>query len=289
MRVFLLIAVSALALQPIAPAFAAGDDDGPVATAPEAGRTPDAAPPADSASSLTPPAPRPYAPPPAYTPPPAPPPPPAYTAVSPPPPPAAPPPPEPVATRAYAPPPAPSAAEAATTVAYAPSGKSAPFVAITPGRDALAGPLSLVGAVAAINLERQDGAKLLAANDIADPAAAIGGRVAQALAAARGGAVAADAAGAGYVVTVETRNWGFSYYVLDWSHYYLVYSAHAELADAHTSRVIARADCTHKADGASERYSFDELTGNGASVLKAQLGAVVEACSAQLAAKLGRG
>ena len=312
-----IVAGAALLLGPAA-GLAQSADDGPIATAPDAPRN-DQLPPPDRPD--TPPAayaPRPaYAPPPApaYQPPPqaeAPPPAPAYApppqqAYAPPPqPPAeAPPPPEapPPATAYAAPPPvaapveqAAAAAGAGGPVAYATPAKHPSFLADTASKDAMAGALSFAGAAIAINAEMQAGDKLISSDAIDDPAPAIAHAVAADYAAAHGGAAAetpadwdgASAGSARYLIKVSTSGWGFTYYPLDWSHYHLTYDAKLELVDVASRKVLAKGTCSHKADTANERFTYDDLTGNGGATLKSQLKAIADECVAQFRAEVAR-
>lgn len=286
-RLITVVAGAALLLAP-APALSQSSDDGPIATAPDAPR------------NTAPPPPEPPA-----QPPPA-----AYAAPQPEasPPPAAPAPLEPPRaqqppTAAYAaPPPAqapPTAAAdtAAAAVAYTGSPHRVSFLADTASKDAMASALALPGAAVAINAEQRAGDKLVAADAIADPSAEIAHAVARGYAAALGGAAADaptdwDGAGAGwarYLVKVATTQWGFTYYPLDWKHYHLTYDARLELVDIVSKLVLVKATCSHKADAASERFSYRDLTDAGGATLKSQLGAIAEECVAQFKAEMAKG
>lgn len=291
-RLTTIVAGAALLLAPSA-GLAQSSDDGPIATAPDAPRNAEQPPP-DQPDQPPPPAA-------------------AYAAPAPPaPPPPAPPPPEPAAEAApppapyvapQAPPPAAEAPAAALATAAAPPGAVAyavpprhvSFLADTASKDAMAGALSFAGAAMAISSEMQAGDKLISANAVDDPAPSIARAIAQDYAAAHGGAVAdapadwdgASAGSARYLVKVATAGWGFTYYPLDWSHYHLTYDAKLELVDVASKRVLAKGTCSHKAD-ASERFSYDELTGNGAATLKSQLKAITDECVAQFRAEVAR-
>lgn len=301
-----IVAGAALLLAPAA-GLAQSADDGPIATAPDAPRN-DQSPPPDRPDEPPPP-PSAYArpPQPAYAPP-------AAPAEAPPPAPAYAPPPQ----AAYAPPPQPpaeapppaaayaapppseappvqaAAAGPAGPVAYASPSRHVSFLADTASKDAMAGALSFAGAAMAINAEMQAGDKLVSSDAIDDPAPAIAHEVALEYAAAHGGAAAdapADwdggaAGSARYLVKVATSGWGFTYYPLDWSHYHLTYDAKLELVDVASKRVIAKATCSHKPDSAAEHFTYDDLTGNGGSVLKSQLKAIADACVAQFKAEV---
>jgi hypothetical protein len=149
----------------------------------------------------------------------------------------------------------------------------------------------------AINSEIQAGDKLVNTDAIADPAATIAHAVASDYAASLGGSAADapsgwDGDGAGYaryLVKVATTQWGFTYYPLDWRHYHLTYDAKLELVDVVTKKVVARGSCSHKADAASEHFSYVDLTGNGAATLKTQLRAIADECVAQFKANVAKG
>ncbi len=160
----------------------------------------------------------------------------------------------------------------------------------------MAGALSFAGAAMAINAEMAAGDKLLSADAIEDPAPTIAHAVALDYAAAHGGAASdapadwdgASAGSARYMVRVATSGWGFTYYPLDWSHYHLTYDAKLELVDVASKRVLAKGTCSHKADGANERFTYDDLTGNGGAKLKTQLKAIADECVAQFKAEVAR-
>jgi hypothetical protein len=169
------------------------------------------------------------------------------------------------------------------------------FLADTASKDAMAGALSFAGAALAINAEMQAGDKLVSADAIDDPAPTIAHAVALDYAAAHGGAASdapADwdtaAGSARYLVKVATSGWGFTYYPLDWGHYHLTYDAKLELVDVASKRVVAKGVCSHKADTASERFTYDDLTGNGGATLKSQLKAIADECVAQFKAEVAK-
>jgi hypothetical protein len=303
-----IVASAALLLAPAA-GLAQSADDGPIATAPDAPRN-NAAPPPDQ-PDLPPTAPAAYAPraaapappepaaaaqppPQAYAPQP-----PAYAAPAPPPP-----------AEAYAPPPTPPAEAAAPppasyaapaqpalaaqasggAVAYAAPAHRPSFLADTASKDALAGALSFAGAAMAINAEMSAGDKLINADAVDDPAPAIAREVAEGYA-AQSGAQVADApaawdggGSARYLVRVLTSEWGFTYYPLDWGHYHLTYDAKLELVDIASKHVIAKASCSHRPNQSAEHFTYDDLTGNGGSMLKSQLKAIAGECAAQFKA-----
>jgi hypothetical protein len=302
-----IVAGAALALAPVA-GLAQSDDDAPIATAPEASRAAAEAPPPEPQSYAAPPS--------AYAPPPAPyaPPPPSY---APPPPSYAPPPrqqsaeapppapytPPPAASYAAPPPQTPPAGQdaqaaqqrsagAGGAVAFAAPQKRPSFLADMASKDAMAGALSFAGAAIAINQEMKAGDKLVVDDSIDDPAQAIARQVAADYAAVHGGAVAdqpadwdgASASGAHFLVKVATSGWGFTYYPLDWNHYHLTYDAKLEVVDIATKQVVAKAACSHKADPASEHFTYEAMTENGGAVLKSQLKAIADECVVQFRA-----
>ncbi len=301
MRARLITVVAGAALLLLAPAAALSQssDDGPIATAPDAPRNtapppPDEppAPPPPAAVYRAQPAPPPPAPPVASAPP-------AAAAA---PPPAAQAPPTAAAAAAASPPagqaPTTAAADtAAAAVAFTGSPHHVPFLADTASKDAISGALSLPGAAVAINSEQRAGDQLVGADAIADPSAEIAHAVARGYAATLGGAAADaptdwDGAGAGwarYLVKVATTQWGFTYYPLDWKHYHLTYDARLELVDIVSKQVLVKATCSHKADAASERFSYGDLTDAGGATLKSQLGAIAEECVAQFKADMAKG
>jgi hypothetical protein len=296
-RLMTMVAGAALLLAPAA-GLAQSSDDGPIATAPDAPRNAEQPPPDQPDQPPPPPAayaaPQPQAPPPPAPAPPEPsaeaaPPPAAYAAPQAPyqaPPPAAEAPPAALATAGGPP----------GAVAYAVPPRHVSFLADTASKDAMAGALSFAGAAMAINSEMQAGDKLISADAIDDPAPAIAHAVAEAYAAAHGDETAdapadwdgGSAGSARYLVKVATAGWGFTYYPLDWGHYHLTYDAKLELVDVASKRVVAKGTCSHKADAASEHFSYDDLTGNGGAALKSQLKSIADECVAQFNAEVAK-
>jgi len=200
--------------------------------------------------------------------------------------------------------PPPNMAQAATDnagpgdgVSFVQLSKPAPFLADTAGKQAVAGAFGMIGAIAAYEMQVKAGARIVADNGLEDPSIEVARRLATDYAAAHGGHAAAQpivvdhrmdesqlgavANGSRYVMDVETRWWGFIYYSLDWSHYHVTYIGYLRLFDLQTHKVIAKGACTHKYVAANEKFSYDELTGNGAQVLKSQLRAVADECVAK--------
>jgi hypothetical protein len=164
--------------------------------------------------------------------------------------------------------------------------KKPDFAASTPAKATFA----VIGALAAIS----EGNDLVAANRIDDPADAIAAGLSQALAANHGtrvvsppiavngddvNQIAATAKGkARFVVDVQTFNWGLIYFPTDWTHYRIMYAAKARLIDVESNMVISEGLCKQMAETNANAPTYNQLTGNGAALLKKELGRYAGAC-----------
>ena len=87
-----------------------------------------------------------------------------------------------------------------------------------------------------------------------------------------------DAGHKGVVLDVETINWMFIYFPLDWSHYRIMYVARARLIDANTGKRIAQAPCTYKSDDKTPP-TYDQMLADKAALLKTMLAAAANSCA----------
>ena len=162
------------------------------------------------------------------------------------------------------------------------------FSAITYGRAAIGG---LIGGAVMVS----EGNAVVKENDIQDPALRIEPKltalVADRLKASGSikmadratklddeASLSKDAGHKGMVLDVETINWMFVYFPLDWSHYRVMYVARARLIDANTGKRIAQAPCEYKSADAMPP-TYDQLTDNKAALLKTMLEAAANSCA----------
>lgn len=167
------------------------------------------------------------------------------------------------------------------------------FMAQTAGK-ALFG---LVGAAAMI----EAGDRIVAENDVDDPAVYIANVLAADLARESGLVVdasldavtdskdVAELAGEyqqyDYLLDVRTVDWSFGYFATDWNNYRVMYSAKLRLIDTRNREVVAEGFCSRipeKSDGAP---SHEQLLANQAQLLKSELSLAAEHCIAELGAK----
>lgn len=160
------------------------------------------------------------------------------------------------------------------------------FAAMTAGKAAFA----VVGAALMIS----EGNSLIANNKVSDPADTIAAGLAKALEANHGAKLAdvkiavntaevgdvADAAhtAARFVVDVQTINWSFGYFPTDWAHYRVIYTARARLIDTASKSTVAEGFCKRIPESNANAPTYDELTGNGAALLKRELLIAAEDC-----------
>lgn len=165
------------------------------------------------------------------------------------------------------------------------------FAAMTAGK----AQFGLIGAAAMIAA----GNKIIRENEVADPAVHIGEQLAALVAdnlgvqmAGNGGQLAsstkprelaAQHAGSDLLLDVQTVNWQFAYFPLDWNNYRVIYSAKVRLIDTRTSRLLAEGFCASLPERSEESPSRDELLDNGAQGLKRELRAAADKCIPQLA------
>jgi hypothetical protein len=151
----------------------------------------------------------------------------------------------------------------------------------------------LLGGLSALDA----GNKTVAANGVADPAAAIALELAGALHDTQGSRpvagsvpvdsrdparVAAQVKGkARFVIDVETRAWHMTYFPTDWAHYQVFYLAAASLIDADTGAVLAESGCKLAPETNAGAPTYDEMLAGGAARLKATLAAAAATCAAQ--------
>ena len=166
----------------------------------------------------------------------------------------------------------------------------------TPGTAAF----GMIGAVASISA----GNDIVGMNDIQDPsgdmahdlavayAAAHGGKVAEAplldahkWTRAKGSDLAAESAGARYVIDVDSPGMTLIYFSFDWTHFDLSFMGTARVIDTSTGAVISRSHCFIKTNKA-QALPHSELLANHAAKLKALIVAKSEACTAVLKAGL---
>ncbi|MEO3714239.1 hypothetical protein [Roseateles flavus] len=168
------------------------------------------------------------------------------------------------------------------------------FIAMTPSKAAIA----LVGLALAVS----DGNAMVSGHAIQDPAQAIAEGLASALSSAHGTKTAGqpltvsaqDAAtlakaadgSAQYVLDVQTMGWQFVYFPTDWTHYRVLYSAKARLIDTTTKTTVAEGVCTRFPESNTGAPTYDELTGNGAALLKKELALAAEDCVKSLKAEM---
>lgn len=100
--------------------------------------------------------------------------------------------------------------------------------------------------------------------------------------------IAKEAQGkADYVLDVRTVDWSSAYFATDWGKYYVNYSAESQLIDVARQAVVARASCQYSpSDGPEGKPSYEELTGNGAALLKTTLGKISTLCAKEMAAAM---
>ncbi|MBL8299207.1 MAG: hypothetical protein JNN30_12790 [Rhodanobacteraceae bacterium] len=176
------------------------------------------------------------------------------------------------------------------TVTYT-TRKMPDFAAMTPGK-AMFG---LLGAAAMVGV----GNKIIAGNEIPDPADAIAAALLAELQHAhearpvtppvtvmRSDDVKQTVARVGevarYVVDAQTVNWALTYFPLNFTHYRVLYTAKVRLIDVQTRAVVAEGFCKRVPESDAGAPTYDELLANQAALLKGELEAATRECVATL-------
>jgi hypothetical protein len=160
------------------------------------------------------------------------------------------------------------------------------FNAMTAGKAAF----GMIGAAAMISA----GNKIVAENEIPDPAVAIADRLAQRLQADRGMVVRDNGGkvtdndklptlqstypGADYLLDVRTLSWGFFYYPANWDNYRVVSSYRLRLIDAATGKAVAETACSATEGDDANPPTRDQLLADDAALLKSYLEASTARC-----------
>lgn len=180
-----------------------------------------------------------------------------------------------------------------TTVTY----KKPPFTAMTYGR-AMLGAFGAVGGAAGGLANLSAGEQIVQENQIADPAAGIAADVTPRIGARLkvsssvtladqdakdNNHLSAALGNKGVILDVQTMNWMFLYFPLDWSHYHVMYAARARLIDASSGKTIGLVPCNYDSgDDKTLPPDYDTLLADHAAILKAKLAAAASACTAKI-------
>jgi hypothetical protein len=164
--------------------------------------------------------------------------------------------------------------------------KTPPFGAMTAGKVAAGSLFGAVGGAIAGTSMVSEGDKIVASNNIQDPAHQISRELVTALSQARGikvvtpaanitkedpKAVAAAAGSADFVLDVRTVNWSFVYFPANWARYRVIYSVQLRLIETKTGKVIAEGFHARIPEKTSNSPDYDGLLANGAEVIKTEL------------------
>lgn len=156
---------------------------------------------------------------------------------------------------------------------------------------------AMVGAFAMISA----GNRIVADNNVDDPAGIVAEQLRQALA-EKGGLIPASGTGpiadttdtaklaalypnADYVLDVQTINWSFVYRP-NLSHYRVIYSVKVRLIDTRKAKLLAEGFCARKDDKDPNPPTHDELLANHAELLKTRLRTDAKECGEELKQKI---
>jgi hypothetical protein len=94
--------------------------------------------------------------------------------------------------------------------------------------------------------------------------------------------VAGAAAGADYVLDVQTVGWNYAYLPTGWTRYRVNYVARMRLIDAHTAEIIAEGGCNRSPSNENDTVSFDMLEANRGQGVKDTLKTYADSCVDEL-------
>ena len=152
------------------------------------------------------------------------------------------------------------------------------FSAMTAGKAAF----GALGGAAMIS----KGNKIIQENEVPDPAATIGATLVNDLATKYGlivkqptkhtsskklETIASDYRDADLVLDVQTRNWGFAYFPVDWNNYWIMYTAKLQLIDTQQAKAIASSSFSYDSKDNINHPSYGQLTNNKAEGLKQEI------------------
>lgn len=155
----------------------------------------------------------------------------------------------------------------------------------TPSFSATTAGKAMFGGIGAAGMISK-GNKIVQENEVPDPAAMIGATLVDDLAAKYGlivkkptmiteskksEQIASDYHDADLVLDVQTRNWGFGYFPVDWNNYFIMYTAKLKLIDTHTKTELATGSFVYDSKDNHQHPSYDQLIDNKAAGLKTEL------------------
>jgi hypothetical protein len=168
------------------------------------------------------------------------------------------------------------------------------FAAMTAGK-------AMFAALGALAMH-SEGDKIVATNNVADPAGAVARDIAATLANVREVQLVApplavkttDAAElavlardkAQLLLDVQTTYWAFAYFPTNWTRYRVMYFARARLIDTRSGEVLGSASCKRTTDDEAGAPTYDELLANEAAVLKQKLQTAGAECAKTMKAEL---
>lgn len=169
------------------------------------------------------------------------------------------------------------------------------FLAMTAGKAGF----GLLGAAAMVSA----GNKIVADNNVDDPAVYLSRELGTALAAAQGVQVislagtktvetdvaklAAAYKGQGDVLLdVQTYSWGFGYFPSDWNNYRVMYTVIVRVIDTRAGKLMAQGSCSRAPEKTDDAPTHDELLANSAERLKKELRAQADSCLSELKTKV---
>lgn len=161
-----------------------------------------------------------------------------------------------------------------------------PFSAMTAGKAAF----GMLGAAAMISA----GNKIVLENNVDDPASYIADELLAALVhsyelkvqdsdeliltSEKVPAIAEQYHNSPYLLDVRTINWSFGYFPMDWNSYRVIYSAKLRLIDIKSKKIISEGFCSRVPEKTNGAPSKEQLLGNKAEGLKAELKIAANFC-----------
>jgi hypothetical protein len=88
------------------------------------------------------------------------------------------------------------------------------------------------------------------------------------------------------LLDVQTVNWSFAYFPMDWNSYHVIYSAKVRVIDVKKSKLLAEGFCSRVPEKTDSAPSYDQLVQNGAAGLKKELAIAAEHCIKEFRSKV---
>lgn len=88
------------------------------------------------------------------------------------------------------------------------------------------------------------------------------------------------------LLDVQTTQWGFGFFPMNWSHYRIMYGVRARLIDVKTMAILAEGTCTRSPETDEGAPTYAELLRDNAARLRQELQGAAQYCAEKLRADI---